>query len=109
MVLITPFRLCYNFSAHTNGPVIFNGNNSFELSPQRGAISNNLELFWLDVDIGLQVPNIKAVLHVGINDLLLHMDFSHYNHIGQDAVNRNDQYHRSPVNFSIWELRKVFI
>ena len=100
--------MAYNFSAHTNGAVIYNGNSSLELSPQRGAINNNLELFWLEVDLGIQVPDIKAVLHVGINDMLLHMDFQNYNHIGLDAVNRNDQFHRSPVNFSIWELRKVF-
>ena len=101
------FRMCYNFSANTNGAVFFNGENAMELTPVRGAISNDLELMWMEVDIGQEIPNIKAVLHVGINDLLLHMDFNKFNHVGLDAVNRNDQYHRSPANFTVWELRKV--
>ena len=63
---------------------------------------------WLEVDISKKIPDIKCVLHVAINDLLLNMDFDKLNHIGGDAVNRTDQFHRSPVNFSVMELRKVF-
>ena len=35
------------------------------------------------------------------------MDFYNFNHIGNDAVNRCDQFHRSPANFSIWELTDI--
>ena len=78
-----------------------------ELTPQRGSINNNLELMWMEVDLAKKIPDVKCILHVGINDLLLNMDFNNLNHIGGDAVNRIDQFQRSPVNFSVWELSDI--
>ena len=88
--------------------MIYNGNSDFEMTPARGAANNDLELMWLEVDIAKEIPDVKAILHVGINDMLLHLDFKNFNHIGRDAVNRCDQFHRSPASFSVWELRIGF-
>ena len=60
---------------------------------------------WLEVDLATEIPDVKAILHVGVNDLLLNMNFQNFNHIGRDAVNRCDQFVRSPASFSVWELR----
>ena len=77
------------------------------MTPARGVFQNDLELFWLDVDIGQDISNTRAVLHVSINDMLLFMDFSQFNHQGNDAVNRVDQFARSPATFTIMELTDV--
>ena len=100
--------MAYNFSALTNGKVAYSGVPN-QLTPARGSLNNNLELFWLDVDLGQDISNTKAVLHVAINDMLLFMDFQNFNHIGTDACNRVDQYARTPAVFSIMELRKVIL
>ena len=90
----------------TNGKVVYSGVPK-QLSPARGSLNNDLELFWLDVDIGQDLSATKAILHVAINDLLLFMDFKNFNHQGHDAVNRIDQYARTPALFSIMELTDI--
>ena len=95
--------MAYNFSALTNGKLVYSGVPN-QLTPARGALNNNLELFWLDVDIGQDMSNTRAVLHVAVNDLLLFMDFANFNHSGNDAVNRVDQFARSPATFTIMEF-----
>ena len=100
--------MAYNFTANTNGPVFYQGEDKFVMTPARGCADNNLPLMWLEVDVAKEIPDIKAILNVGINDLLLFLDFNNFNHIGHDAVNRCDQHHRSPANFSVWELRNSF-
>ena len=80
------YRLAYNFSALSNGPVFYNGE-SCQVTPARGCANNDLELFWLEVDLTKEIPDTKAILHVGVNDLLLYMDFRNFNHIGHDHKN----------------------
>ena len=100
--------MAYNFTANTNGSVIYQGEDKFVMTPARGCANNNMPLLWLEPDLAMEIPDVKAILHVGVNDLLLFMDFHNFNHIGYDGANRCDQFHRSPANFSVWELRNVF-
>ena len=101
------FRLAYNFTANTNGPLIFNGQEPCQLTPARGCINNDLELFWLEVDLAADIPNTQAVLHVAVNDRLLDMNYSKMNHMGKDAANRFDQYQRTDCTFMIMELSDI--
>ena len=98
--------MAYNFSAQTNGPLIYNGENC-ELTPQRGTINNNKELFWFEPDLAQPIANTRAVLYVCINDVLLNLNFQYFNHMGNDACNRYDQCSRSAANFMVMELREM--
>ena len=85
----------------------YNGERGCEFTPTRGILNNNLELLWHEVDLAEEIPATKAVLYVAVNDHVLHMKYRNMNHIGADAVNRNDQFHRTNCSFTIMELRIV--
>ena len=102
------FRLCYNFTANTNGPYIYTANVPNELTPTRGIANNNAEKLWMETDLAAPIANTKAVLYVAVNDFLMNMDYRDcFNNIGRDPVNRIDQYIRTAATFSVLELSNI--
>ena len=99
--------MAYNFSATTNGNLYYNGERGCEFTPTRGILNNDLELFWHEVDLAAEIPSTKAMLYVAVNDYVLHMNYKKMNLAGADAINRNDQFHRTNCSFMIMELRKL--
>ena len=100
-------RIAYNITANTNGNLYYNGERGCEFTPTRGILNNNLELLWHEVDLAEEIPATKAVLYIAVNDHVLHMKYRNMNHMGADAVNRNDQFHRTNCSFTVMELRIV--
>ena len=102
------FRLCYNFTALTNGPHIYKADVPHEITPTRGICNNNKELPWLEVDLVKPIHDTKAVLYIMVNDFLLHMNYrDSFNHVGRDSCNRIDQYTRSAATFTPLELSDI--
>ena len=99
--------MAYNFSATTNGNLYYTGERACEFTPTRGILNNDLELFWHEVDLAEEIPATKATLYIAVNDHVLHMNYKKMNLAGADAINRNDQFHRTNCSFMIMELRIV--